>query len=74
MKILITGATGTVGKEILHQCLLRPEVTEVVALSRRPLNDDVSQDHKLRTIIVKDFAKWDEDLLDLIKDADAMIW
>jgi uncharacterized protein YbjT (DUF2867 family) len=35
MKILVTGATGMVGKGVLLQCLEIPEVTSVVSLARR---------------------------------------
>ena len=74
MKILITGAMGTIGKEILHQCLQRPEITEVVALTRREMPGEVTKSPKVRTVIVKDFASWDAELIDQIKGAHAMIW
>jgi uncharacterized protein YbjT (DUF2867 family) len=35
MKVLIFGATGTVGSGVLRQCLLAPEVEEVLAVTRR---------------------------------------
>ena len=31
MKVLITGGTGTIGKQALLHALLRPEITSVVA-------------------------------------------
>jgi len=74
MKVLITGATGTIGKEVLNQALLRPEITSVVALSRRDLPLDISKNPKLKTIIIKDFGNWTPDVLEDIKVADAMIW
>jgi uncharacterized protein YbjT (DUF2867 family) len=74
MKVLITGATGTIGKAALNQALLRPEITSVVALTRRSLPSNVSANLKLKTIIMEDFSGWAANVLDEIKDADAMIW
>jgi uncharacterized protein YbjT (DUF2867 family) len=74
MKVLLTGATGAIGQEALNQALLRPEITSVVALTRRSLPSDVSANSKLRTIIMEDFSNWTTKVLDEIKDADAMIW
>ncbi len=36
MRVLITGATGMVGEGVLHECLLSPEVDEVLLVRRRP--------------------------------------
>ena len=36
-RVLVVGATGLVGKELLAQLLADPEVTEVVVLARRPV-------------------------------------
>jgi uncharacterized protein YbjT (DUF2867 family) len=74
MKLLLTGATGNIGKEALNQALVRPEVTSVVALTRRNLPADVSANPKLKTLIIKDFSSWPADALEEMKDADAMIW
>ncbi|KAJ4346716.1 uncharacterized protein N0V89_010648 [Didymosphaeria variabile] len=73
MKVLITGATGTIGSAILRHCLQNPSITSVVALSRRPLPQDITSS-KLSTIIVSDFANYDASLLSQILSADAAIW
>jgi uncharacterized protein YbjT (DUF2867 family) len=36
MKVMLYGATGTVGQAALRECLLDPEVTEVVVVGRSP--------------------------------------
>ncbi|REK77164.1 NAD-dependent epimerase/dehydratase family protein [Paenibacillus paeoniae] len=36
MKVIITGATGMVGEGVMHECLLHPDVKEILLLSRRP--------------------------------------
>ena len=51
MKVLIFGATGMVGQGVLRECLLDPEVTQVLGLGRRPTG---IQHPKLREIIHTD--------------------
>ncbi|MFF2887497.1 NAD-dependent epimerase/dehydratase family protein [Paenibacillus sp. NPDC057967] len=36
MKVIITGATGMVGEGVMHECLLHPDVLEILLLSRKP--------------------------------------
>lgn len=36
IKAIITGATGMVGEGVLHECLLHPDVEEVLVINRRP--------------------------------------
>lgn len=71
MKVIVTGSTGTVGSAVLQRCIEHPDITSVVALTRRPL--DIS-DPKLNNIIHKDFMKYDEEVLDQLKGAQACIW
>lgn len=47
MKVLIFGATGMVGQGVLRECLLDPEVTQVLSLGRNPTG---RQHPKLREI------------------------
>ena len=51
MRVLLTGATGMVGQGVLRECLLAPDVTEVVSLGRSPLSTD---DPKLTSVVVAD--------------------
>jgi uncharacterized protein YbjT (DUF2867 family) len=56
MKVIITGATGMVGKGVLLECLDHPEITEVLSISRRSLE----MNHpKLKELIHKDFLDFD---------------
>jgi uncharacterized protein YbjT (DUF2867 family) len=57
MKIILTGATGTAGSEVLRQALADQDVTEVLVLSRRPL--DIT-DPRLRVAVVKNFLDYSE--------------
>lgn len=57
LKVIITGATGMVGKGVLLECLDHPEVSEVLALGRTSLD----MDHpKLKELIHKDFLDYSQ--------------
>jgi uncharacterized protein YbjT (DUF2867 family) len=56
MKVIITGATGMVGKGVLLECLDHPEVSEVLSIGRSSLK----MDHpKLKEMIHKDFSEFE---------------
>lgn len=74
MKILLTGATGTIGGGALRACLAHPQITQIVAFVRRALPEAISSNPKLETVLVEDFSNWSDDLLDRCMDASAMIW
>ena len=56
MKVIITGATGMVGKGVLLECLDHPEIKEAVSLSRKTLG---MSHPKLKEIIHKDFSEFE---------------
>ncbi|KAM0287751.1 hypothetical protein ACHAQH_000282 [Verticillium albo-atrum] len=74
MKVLITGATGSVGGAALQACLNHPDITSVVAVLRRELPADIASNPKITTVILKDFSSWPDEVLRAHKDAAAMIW
>jgi uncharacterized protein YbjT (DUF2867 family) len=68
MHIILTGATGLTGGEVLRQALLDPGITQVTVLTRRTLG--VSHP-KLHEVILRDFLDYTG--LDL-RSATACIW
>ncbi|KAJ5650304.1 uncharacterized protein N7484_004027 [Penicillium longicatenatum] len=70
MKVILTGSTGFVGREILNQCLAHPAITSVVALSRREL----PQHDKLKVAVIEDFLSYPESVRKDITGAEACIW
>lgn len=70
MRVILTGSTGFIGREVLNQCLQHPAITSVVALSRRelPAHD------KLKVTLVDDFISYSDSVHEEIKNADACIW
>ena len=74
-EIILTGATGFIGSEVLRQCLAHLSITSVTTLSRRPLPEAVANHPKLKVIIHEDFSSYPAALLDeLMDDATACIW
>lgn len=71
MKVILTGCTGTVGGGVFQRCIAHPSITSIIALTRRPLD---LKDAKLTNIVKKDFLKYDQDLLEQLKGAEACIW
>lgn len=74
MKVLITGATGTIGSEIFRHCLAHPDITSVVAITRRSLPEAVSSHPKLTSVVMQDFKIWPREMLQSHSDAAGMIW
>lgn len=52
VRAIITGATGMVGEGVMHECLLHPDVEEVLVINRKPCG---VVHPKLKEIIHTDF-------------------
>ncbi|SOV01274.1 uncharacterized protein UDID_01152 [Ustilago sp. UG-2017a] len=59
IKVLVFGASGSIGGMILRYCLQRNEITTAIALARRPLLLKTTAATKLHTIHVPDFGDLD---------------
>lgn len=67
MKVIVTGATGMVGKGVLLEALDHPQITEVLSIGRRSLE----MNHpKLKELIHKDFSEF-ESVAEQLKGYDA---
>ena len=56
-RVLVMGATGAVGAELVRQCILDERIESVVALARRPLKE---AHPKLKVIVHDDFLNYTE--------------
>jgi len=70
MKIIVTGATGMAGSEVIRQAIADDTITEIIALARKPL--DITSP-EIKTVIHQDFLNY-ETVQDHFKDCDACIW
>jgi len=79
MKLIVTGATGFVGREVIRQSLARSEITTVVALARSPVSVPEklaagSDASKLRSIVIEDYAVYPDAVRKELSGAGACIW
>lgn len=70
MKIIVTGATGMVGAEVIRQAIADTEITSIVAIVRGALD---IEDPKLKTVVHKDFLHYDS-IAHVFAEADAVLW
>ena len=77
MKLIIAGASGFVGTELVRQSLKRPDVSVVVALSRKAVSapSDAGADaSKLRSVVLKDYDEYPEHARKEFEGASGCIW
>jgi uncharacterized protein YbjT (DUF2867 family) len=68
--IIVTGATGTAGSEVILEALNDSEISSVTAIVRRPLS---IAHPKLKVIVHKDFMNYAR-LEDVFKQSEACVW
>ena len=78
MKLIITGASGFVGTELVRQSLRRSDISTVIALARKPVSalDELGPDvnpSKLRSVVIDDYGTYPEDVRTELAQADACI-
>jgi len=74
MKLIVAGATGLVGTEIIRQSLQKSEITQVIALARKPVKIDDANSAKLKNVTVKDYCEYSDEAKAELAGADACIW
>ena len=71
MNIIVTGATGLVGAEVIREAIKDDGISSITALARRPLT--IPQHPKLNTIIHKEFMNY-SGLEKVFAINDACLW
>ncbi|OAP65343.1 hypothetical protein AYL99_01315 [Fonsecaea erecta] len=74
MKIIITGATGFVGKEVVAQAIQNPGISSIIVLTRRHIDEQQSQSPKVRVILHDDFQSYPASLLEQLQGAQGCVW
>jgi hypothetical protein len=64
MKILLCGATGFIGKEVLEQCIKHNYVEHIYCLTRKTLDAKYATHRKVTQVIHEDFSQYPEYLLE----------
>ncbi|KAJ5910078.1 hypothetical protein N7504_004721 [Penicillium tannophilum] len=76
MKLIVAGATGLVGTEIIRQSLQISEITQIIALARKPVHVEDGTDplSKLKSVVIRDYGEYSADVKAEFAGADACIW
>ncbi|KAK2692565.1 hypothetical protein QWA68_007458 [Fusarium oxysporum] len=75
MKLIVTGANGYVGSEIIRQSLKLPQVTSVVAVSRKLVSPPAGTiPTRFESVVVQDYGTYPDHVRDAFRGADACIW
>ena len=79
MKLIVAGASGFVGAEIVRRALADPRVTHLIALSRNPLTppDDLakgSDTSKFHNVVVEDYGSYSDDVKKEFQGVDGVLW
>jgi uncharacterized protein YbjT (DUF2867 family) len=74
MKLIIAGATGYVAGEVIRQAVRMPEITTIVTLARRPVELDMPESSKIKSVIIEDYGKYPDQVKEALAGSDACIW
>ncbi|EXK26260.1 hypothetical protein FOMG_17162 [Fusarium oxysporum f. sp. melonis 26406] len=75
MKLIVTGANGYVGSEIIRQSLKLPQVSSVVAVSRKLVSPPAGTlPARFESVVVPDYGTYPDHVRDIFRGADACIW
>ena len=79
MKLIIAGASGFVGRELVRQALEDPRVTSLIALSRSTITPPANLGEgadvaKFQNVIVEDYGSYSDDAKRAFEGVDAVLW
>jgi NAD dependent epimerase/dehydratase family enzyme len=73
MKLILTGSTGMIGKEVFSQCIHNQAITSIIVLTRRSFPSDYPSSPKVK-VVLHDFTSYSPSLLEELSGAEACIW
>lgn len=76
MKVILTGATGFIGGEVLCQLLQNPAISLITVITRRPLPDELGSP-KIRQVICREefeWLEWGPSMMRWVDESEACIW
>lgn len=74
MKVIIAGATGLIGSEVLSQLIQNKNITSIIILSRRPLPEVGARDERIKVIVMESFLRYEDEVKKELSGAKAVLW
>ncbi|KUJ20051.1 uncharacterized protein LY89DRAFT_469857 [Mollisia scopiformis] len=74
VKVILAGASGFIGTELLSHLLSSTSITSIIILSRRPLADIAARDPRIRVFVLKSFLEFEEEVRGELEGARAVFW
>lgn len=74
MKVLVFGATGNAGKEIVNHCFADERITKVVIFTRKAVPIDIESHPKAEVVMHQDFSQYPEDMMRRLEGAEVCLW
>lgn len=74
MRLIITGATGLVGRALVRRCIANDKISHALVLTRKPLAEDVTKHPKVTVITHDDFSSYPSELLKQLAGAEGCLW
>lgn len=73
-KVIVAGATGFVGSNVVKQCIKDKTIKEVIVLTRKPIAESLSTNPKVNVIIHENFASLPDKVLQELLGSQGCIW
>ena len=74
MNVIITGATGLVGGELVRQAIASNKINHAFILTRRPIPEKLAGSDKVTVIQHDDFSTYPGETLEKLRDVDGCLW
>jgi uncharacterized protein YbjT (DUF2867 family) len=72
-KLLLSGATGRIGAQVLGHVLQNSSISSVIVLSRRPL-PELARHNRLEIVVIEDFTQYSDEVITKLSGADGCLW
>jgi hypothetical protein len=74
VKVILTGASGLIGSELLSQLIQNASITSIIILSRRPLDEIAATDPRIKVFVIKNFLEYEDEAVKEMAGAKAVFW
>lgn len=74
MEVIVAGATGNAGREIVQHCMADERISKITILTRKTVPIEVESHPRVEVIMHQDFSQFPDDLMRRLEGADACLW